>query len=66
MCLSKPEAPKVVRAPAQPVAESETVLAARDDELRRRRRASGLQSTLLTGGSGATSVTGGMKTLLGQ
>lgn len=66
MCLSSAPSPKIVKTPAQPVSESDTVLAARDEELRRRRRASGLQSTLLTGGTGSVSQTGGMKTLLGQ
>ncbi|WAH51940.1 hypothetical protein LMA04_17865 [Pseudescherichia vulneris] len=68
MCVAK--TPKVAAAPeiqAAPQEQDAAVVDARDEETRRRRAASGRNSTLLTGAQGDTSTanTSG-KTLLGQ
>ena len=68
MCVAN--TPKVAAAPeiqAAPQEQDAAVVDARDEETRRRRAASGRNSTLLTGAQGDTSTanTSG-KTLLGQ
>lgn len=68
MCVGS--TPKVTAAPeiqAAPQEQDAAVVDARDEETRRRRAASGRNSTLLTGAQGGTSTanTSG-KTLLGQ
>lgn len=68
MCVGS--TPKVTAAPeiqAAPQEQDAAVVDARDEETRRRRAASGRNSTLLTGAQGDTSAanTSG-KTLLGQ
>lgn len=68
MCVAKtPKAPAAPEIQAAPQEQDAAVVDARDEETRRRRAASGRNSTLLTGAQGDTSTanTSG-KTLLGQ
>lgn len=72
MCFGgSPRAPKVEQTiPVPPPATAEMVdqdaVAQRDRERRRARGAYGRQASMITGGAGAATPTGGQKTLLGS
>lgn len=65
MCIGGPSIPAPAKAPATATPSDPTVLAALDNERRRREAMGGRQSTILTSGYGVPAPSTGPKTVLG-